>query len=540
MKRKVLEKIREANLLEQHELDYIIKELNKNKKYGLVWEDHPEDVELELKDGIFRIEELKDKRIEANLEGRENLLLEGDNLHSLMALKDAGVKVDVIYIDPPYNTLNETGFRYNDKRIDSNDNYRHSKWLSFMYKRLELARDLMKDDGVIFVSIDDNEQANLKLLLDQVFGERNFISNFVWEHNTAPSNLTRYVRQNTEHILLYSKNKECLNELVEEEKIKKDNFSLYNKTNKLREWTIPKEYISTKLDDGVYEEASGENVELVNKVIVKEGKFINDVVLKSRFTLKEDTMLKRLRNREMFITINTDTFTPRGVGLNKITKIRPKNLITGKGTTLQSNIDMKNIFGDSDFDYTKPVVLIKYLIKLINDKNATVLDFFAGSGTTGQAAMELNKEDGGNRRFILCTNNENNICEEVTYERNRRVITGEYAKEKVEPLPNNLSYYKVDILNKNSINYKEKEELEVIKNKYLAEWKEDVKIVKEDEEYALMENNNKKVLFIKTGTISESTKKSINLNDIDKIYMMKHLSRDKMFKGVDESKLELI
>lgn len=153
-------------------LSLIEYELTK-KKYGLVWEEHEERVDEELKTQIPTFEEIKEKEIECTENDKFNFLLEGDNLHSLYLLeKTHKGKIDVIYIDPPYNTGNED-FIYNDKIIDNEDGYKHSKWLSFMEKRLELAKKLLTEQGIIFISIDDNEVAQLKILCDEVFGENN-------------------------------------------------------------------------------------------------------------------------------------------------------------------------------------------------------------------------------------------------------------------------------------------------------------------------------------------------------------------------------
>lgn len=159
----------DKNLLAINEIENFINE----KKYGLVWEKHSEQVDTDLESNILVFTEEKEKKIVANEEEDYNFLLEGDNLHSLKLLeKTHGGKIDVIYIDPPYNTGNKD-FKYNDTFIDKNDGYSHSKWLSFMERRLEIAKKLLTDDGVIFISIDDNEQAQLKLLCDSIFGEEN-------------------------------------------------------------------------------------------------------------------------------------------------------------------------------------------------------------------------------------------------------------------------------------------------------------------------------------------------------------------------------
>src|SRR5699024_102428 len=195
---------RDAILAENEALRKELEKLKQCKRYGLVWEDHPEVLDkkniipLLAKDDGLSLPVIADKK--------QNYLIEGDNYHALKALQHTHCSaIDVIYIDPPYNTGNE--FVYNDKIVDKEDLFRHSKWLSFMEKRLKLARELMSDDGVIFISIDDNEQAQLKLLCDAVFGEANFISTFIWHKKIRPSNkVTNGVSSNTEYIHCYGKN----------------------------------------------------------------------------------------------------------------------------------------------------------------------------------------------------------------------------------------------------------------------------------------------------------------------------------------------
>ena len=180
-------KIRALEGLTNDEKAALLELLNKQKKYGLVWEDKPEDVEERLRDELPVLKEVKDRFVSSeDPEAPNHVLIEGDNLEALTALTytHAG-KIDVIYIDPPYNTGNKD-FIYNDSFVDSEDSFRHSKWLSFMSKRLKLAKGLLSDKGVIFISIDDNEQAQLKLLCDEIFGSNDFVGNIIWEKADSP------------------------------------------------------------------------------------------------------------------------------------------------------------------------------------------------------------------------------------------------------------------------------------------------------------------------------------------------------------------
>ena len=202
-KHELANKIKELECLTNEEKSELL-QLLRTKKYGLVWEDKPENVEQKLVDNIPVLEEVEKRAIiSEEADAPNHVLIEGDNLEALTSLSytHAG-KIDIIYIDPPYNTGNKD-FVYNDSYVDKEDAYRHSKWLSFMKKRLKIAKNLLSESGVIFISIDDNEQAQLKLLCDDIFGERNFIAKFDWRKKTG-ANDAKDIAVITESILLYS------------------------------------------------------------------------------------------------------------------------------------------------------------------------------------------------------------------------------------------------------------------------------------------------------------------------------------------------
>ncbi|MEY2829463.1 MAG: hypothetical protein RIQ33_1321, partial [Bacteroidota bacterium] len=206
-KQNLIAKIREIANLSPEEKSQLIELLNHNKKYGLVWEDKPEDAEQLLAEHLPMLKEEKSKAIinNENKDAPNHVLIEADNLNALTTLCYTHEKqIDVIYIDPPYNTGNKD-FKYNDSFVDKEDSYRHSKWLSFMSKRLKLAKRLLKDTGVIFISIDDYEQATLKLLCDEIFGEMNFVGNVIWQRAYSPINLKKTISQNHDFILIYCK-----------------------------------------------------------------------------------------------------------------------------------------------------------------------------------------------------------------------------------------------------------------------------------------------------------------------------------------------
>ena len=190
-KQDLISKIKQLDGVTQDERAYLINLVNTKKKYGLVWEDKPEAVEEQLRENLPVLKEIKDKAIINGEDNPNHILIEGDNLHALTALTFTHEsKIDVIYIDPPYNTGNKD-FKYNDTFVDKEDSYRHSKWLSFMDKRLRIAKRLLSEKGIIFISIDDYEQATLKLLCDEIFTEMNFVGNIVWQRSYAPINLKK-------------------------------------------------------------------------------------------------------------------------------------------------------------------------------------------------------------------------------------------------------------------------------------------------------------------------------------------------------------
>ena len=451
-------------------------ELKTQKKYGLVWdkEHTKEDVAIQCEKNIPILEE--DKTYKIAFGGENNILIEGDNYHALTALNFiAKESIDVIYIDPPYNTGHED-FAYNDKYVDVEDGYRHSKWLSMMQKRLLLAKELLCEDGVIFISIDDNEQANLKLLCDSIFGENNLITQFFWEKTQHFGRQKVNFYSNCEYILCYSKKlysselgklKEIL---VEKIKTELTDAPLYNASNRENTLTFKAGLVKFNVKDGIYKKSNNESYTLMQPVIVKNHKNANNLVLKFKSRWSQQTIDEETAKGTTF-WIKSEGFAIRAIyHEGKTAKESPKQLIftnvnnplcaytrfgTKVGVNEEGSNELNSIITQSIFSYPKPVSLIKYLLNLYYDyrqnahkKTFSVLDFFAGSGTTGQAVLELNKEDGGHRRFILCTNNENNICTDVTYPRLKTVITGirPDGTKYSDGLPANLYYFKTDFI----------------------------------------------------------------------------------------------
>ena len=430
------------------------------KKYGLVWEKHTEKVDEMLEHNIPVFCEDGSKKILANENDGYNFLLEGDNLHSLKLLeKTHEGKIDVIYIDPPYNTGNKD-FIYNDSFVDKTDGYSHSKWLSFMSERLEIARELLSDEGVIFISIDDNEQAQLKLLCDEVFGENNFIANYKWNKTATAPSLSQKVRNKYEYVLCYEKNRNNLN--YNGGDIDGGDIPLLNRGNNLRDILFKKETVKFSFD-GILKAGVYDRVTLKNDLTIKNGRANTDFTINGEFKWTQDNLNKEIEIGTTFI-IKSQKLSVRFIR-NELKTKRPSDIISkdecGVDTNEIAKKELQLLVPNNNMDYPKPKSLIKYLLKFNEDNrtNSIILDFFAGSGTTGHAIMQLNKEDGGNRKYILCTNNENNICEEVTYQRLKNIQ---------DELPHNLKYFKTDFISK----YESDEDEETISEKMLEHIKE--------------------------------------------------------------------
>lgn len=403
---------------------------------------------IECQNNIPILKKIDGKTIKTDMKKPTNILIEGDNYHALQVLNYTHKgQIDVIYIDPPYNTGNKD-FKYNDSFVDKEDGYRHSKWLNFMSKRLKLAHNLLKEEGLIFISIDDNEVAQLKLLCDYVF-KNNFISQLIWKKKAGGGSDAKYFASDHEYILIYAKEETNLKNFFtkisdkqrKEYKFKDDNFEKYGFYKR-------KNLYQTGIDDN--------RPNLRYEIIAPDG---SKILPPTIWRWSKETFELEQKQGKIDIVLDTkgiwQVYTKNYLYEedNSERQIKPRSLLLEQGLTRDGNNDLKNIFETSNFSYPKPVKLIKYLLEITSKPNSTILDFFAGSGTTGHAVLELNKEDGGNREFILCTNNENSICEEVTYPRISKVING-YTTPKgvnMKGLGGNLDYYKTDLIPTNGI-----------------------------------------------------------------------------------------
>lgn len=473
-------------------------ELN-SKKYGLVWEQHEEAVDEKMQNFIPVFTEDHEREITAAPEEKYNFLLEGDNLHCLKLLeKTHKGKIDVIYIDPPYNTGSKD-FVYDDTYVDTLDGYRHSKWLSFMNERLNIAKELLNRHGVIFISIDDNEIAQLKLLCDEIFGSDNLLGIIIQNKKNAKNDTTD-IQKNHEYILAYRRQTNYLPgttkvapTLIKKDKIIKpvikDNDGRFYYLNdaittrgaggtlnarpnlgyvvyfnpETNEKTIDTDYnVELARVSNSKEDIYTIKEEYVSKGFIPilppkvRGKLGCWTWSADRFRANADSII--ITGRKGHYAVKKRTFVPKdevdeveGGYVYEVDKFTNTKSIIDFSTNEGTN-ELNSVMGTrAMFNNPKNVEMIKYFLMLSPNKESTVLDFFAGSGTTAQAVMELNQEDGGNRHFILCTNNENGICENVTYPRLKTVITGirSDGSKYSDGIPDNLKYYKTDFVARN-------------------------------------------------------------------------------------------
>ena len=478
------------------------------QKYGLVFEEHRESIDEMLENNLPVLTEEKDLFIGNN--GQMNFLIEGDNLASLQLLeKTHKGKIDVIYIDPPYNTGNRD-FIYDDDFVDTNDSFRHSKWLSFMEKRLKIARELLNEKGVIFISIDDNEQATLKILCDEIFGENSFVGNYIWRKKYGGGQAVDYFSTEHEYICVYRKTDQMfwLDETVErssKEFNHSDSKGIF-KTTKLAKWgnTSRKEdrptmYFPIKAPD---------NSDCFP--IAPDGNDGRWRIGKEKMKILEQNNLIHWEQKgNEWIPYEKEYFS----GQTKT--IKDRSIIYDVAETGDGSNVLTEIFSVKDkFLNPKPVEIIAKLLNNVSEKkhSYTILDFFAGSGTTGHAVLKLNSEDGGHRKFILCTNNENDICCDITYQRLKTVITGirKDGSKYSNGLPGSLKYFKVDFVPVAEKEYYEYADKLLLHVRELVELENAVDF-KHNKSVAIVLTENEMTTFEKLVSTSPTTTKTLYL-----------------------------
>lgn len=483
--------------------DELIKEIKRIREttYGLVWHrDVPEEkidvlvnpdantpAEMfanEVAGKPFPVlKEIKEREIESKKEDQAHLMIEGDNYHALATLNFTHQEaVDMIYIDPPYNT-GKDDFRYNDRYVDEEDPYRHSKWLSFMDKRLKLAKNLLRSDGFIFISIDDHEQAPLKLLCDEIFGEKNFIQNFMWLHGKGKKD--RWSRTMQQYILCYAKDKEKVRPWG---LINTANYDFQNPDNDPRGgW----------FSGSVSFSESRSNKRHKNYFTIESP---SGIKWTRQWQKTKEEMNELLADKKIFFGYSPayDAVPRIKIFPGDVSEQIPPNIIDSVDSTREAQAFLDSLFGEKVFDYPKPVSLIKHLLNFSTTKDAVVVDFMAGSGTTGHAVLELNREDGGSRQFILCTNNENNIATDVCYPRLKKIINGykNGASKSINGLGGNLKYFTAYDFVESKSTDRNKRKL-VKKSTEMLCIKEGVyDLVKETEEFKILKNPQGKYLGI--------------------------------------------
>lgn len=478
----LIKRISDIEGLTDKERSALLGLLRENKTYGLVWEDKPEDIEDRLRDELPILTEVPERAIiSGDKDAPNHILIEGDNLEALatLAYTHEG-KIDVIYIDPPYNTGNRD-FVYNDQYVDKEDSYRHSKWLSFISRRLRIAKRLLSDNGLIFISIDDNEEANLKILCDEIFGEQDKIGVLPTIMNLKGNQDEFGFAGCHEYTLVYARSKsQCtvgqLN--VDEDSLDEwlqDDIGYYKKGATLKRTGA--DAPRAKRPYCYFPILINRQNKMVRCITKDEYKKIYNSQEKSF----DDRYIENLTNK--YSTLGYETILPNvnGIkaswrwGYDTVCKDKDEIIVTGDLSSISLYKKQRPELGDlptkkvksilykpqyssgngtsqlkalgleNKINNPKPLELLCDFLRIGTKSESIILDFFAGSGTTLHATMQLNAEDGGNRQCILVTNNENNICEEVTYERNKRVING-YTTPKGEEVAglknNNLRYYR--------------------------------------------------------------------------------------------------
>ena len=442
------------------------KELLNKKKFGLVWEDKKEDVAEKCKDFLPVLKEEKKKEVLTKKDDVNHIFIEGDNYHVLSVLNYTHKKkIDLIFIDPPYNTGNKSWI-YNNSYVEKDDRFRHSKWLSFMSKRLKLAKNLLKDDGIIVVTIDDYELYTLGLLMDNIFFEQNRIGVLVVESNPRGRTTNKFFATSHEYWLVYAKNIEQAN--IENLPLTEEQANLFHLEDDVSKYRL----LPFRRSGGLSTPEERPNSfypiyfdKKTNKIDIKKFKgaieiFPVDTSGRNRvWRQTRHSLMEAVSRGDMVIKKNGNGYTiymkdrikagrkPKTVWVN------PKYDASSHGTVLVDKILNRR----KSFDYPKSLYsVLDALSVLVNSKKeAIILDFFAGSGTTGHAVLELNKRDNenGKRQFILCTDDQDNngsgttIAKDICYPRIKKAIEGfSFKNKKFESLGGNLKYFKTSFV----------------------------------------------------------------------------------------------
>lgn len=394
---------------------------DKEERYQMTWPDKKKSILMANTPVNKTLRPCKEESVD--FDNTQNLYIEGDNLDVLKLLQETYLgKIKMIYIDPPYNTGND--FVYNDdftmdtaeyadksgqygeqgdrlfQNTESNGRF-HTDWLNMIYPRLKVAKDLLSDDGVIFISIGEHEVDNLKKVCTEIFGNSNFIENYVWESTFRPDNSSKIMRRNAEYVMCIAKDAHNILQFIGEIKEKEGLPSLTKSSMKESILVFPANTVKTYLSNGIYKAGIKDSYELLDDVCVNNGIIENQFRLKGHMIWGQTNLDKEI-SLGTEIIIKGEGFVPytkkSGDSVMSPTKIIPNHLV---GDILSANAEIAKLFDKKVFSYPKPVSLLRYLIKYIPENDITICDFFSGSSTTAQAVMELNAIDNGTRKFIM-------------------------------------------------------------------------------------------------------------------------------------------
>ena len=393
------------------------------ERFGLMWAGKGKAVEALQSSSYASL--APDMKESITWDTAENVFIEGDNLEVLKLLQKAyNDQVKLIYIDPPYNTGND--FVYNDdfsdplkhylevtNQVDSEGNRlvantevsgrKHSNWLSMMYPRLVLARNLLTDEGFIFVSISDIEIANLRKVMDEIFGEENFVETFIWESIFRPSNLSKTVRKNAEYVVCYARNASRDFSMIERFQPPQGEASLTQNNNRPRVLKFPGGFVRVGLTDGVYKAKKVGQVDLIDDLVVKDNVAVSDFRMSGNFKWQQSYLDEEII-KGVTLMIKSESFIPYYRKDYQETALTPTKLIPNDVVkdVLAAGAELKELLGDAYFPYPKPTSLIEFVMRIAGlGSDDIVLDFFAGSGTTGHAVLLNNAEKNLRNRFVL-------------------------------------------------------------------------------------------------------------------------------------------
>ena len=413
----------------REQLVRLLRERDRRPRFGLVWERDEIDHDLSVNSDFVALD--WDAELSCGDAPQRNPIIEGDNFDALRTLRmtHAG-RVKCIYIDPPYNTGNRD-FIYNDRFVDKEDNYRHSKWLEFMYRRLELAKELLREDGVIFVSIDDNEVFHLGLLMEQIFGAANFIANVIWQKVYSPKGTAQHFSDDHEYIICYSLNKSVWRPNPMPRSAAQDKAYKNPDNDPRGPWKAGDLSARNFYSKGTY------------AITCPSGRVVAGPPPGNYWRFSEEKFFELDGNKRIWWGKDGNNVPAFKRFLSDVQQgVVPQTLwkYDEVGHTQDAKKEIHEILqfekSEDVFSTPKPVALLERIMRIATKPGDIVLDFFAGSGTTAQAVLNLNKEDGGDRRFILVSSTEatldlpdKNLCRDVCAERVRRVIAG-YVNKK--------------------------------------------------------------------------------------------------------------